>query len=91
MRPETHEIRLHDRQTLNTFTALVEMKPEMVPMLLKWITKHKFSVHEQALDNAITLKVEMFNFTLVHKQATEADLLQVLQQIHAERQDIIRD
>ncbi len=62
---ENMEITLQDTFTLNTFCAKVEIKQQYLPLLLKWIGKRKFSVLEQALENTVSLRIEMFNFSLV--------------------------
>ena len=65
---------------------------ELLPLLLKWLSKRKFSVQEQALDNAIILKVEeMFAFTLQQHQTTATDLIQTLEHVKEERQELMRD
>ena len=53
---------------------------------MKWLNKKKFSVVEQALENTVALRIEMFTFHLVQRPTTEKDLLTVLGQVKSERQ-----
>ena len=62
-----------------------------MPLLVKWISRGHFSVEEQACETAITLKVEMFTFSLLGEQTDELTLLSHLRQIQSERNDIARD
>ena len=53
---------------------------------------HLIPLQEQALDNAILLKVEeMFTFTLLQHQTTASDLIQTLEHVKVERQELMRD
>lgn len=85
MLPENLEITLHDTLTLNTYSAKVELKQQYIPLLLKWLSKRKFSVVEQALENTVSLRCEMFTFHLVQRLTSEKDLLNILGSIRAER------
>lgn len=41
---DNYEITMHDRQTLNTYTSRIDLKPDLIPLLLKWLSKSKYSV-----------------------------------------------
>jgi hypothetical protein len=43
---DNYEIIMHDRQTLNTYTARIDLKPDLIPLLLKWLSKLKYTVQE---------------------------------------------
>lgn len=35
---ENYEISLHDRLSLNTYSARVELSPDLTPLLVKWLS-----------------------------------------------------
>lgn len=59
---ETIEVIVKDNQNLNEFSATVPFEKAYLPKLINWIAKRRFQVVEQAREDTILLRVDMFSF-----------------------------
>jgi hypothetical protein len=87
------EIIVKDTQNLNEYSATVTFDQAYLPKLLSWIQKRRFCVNEQASDDKILLRVDIFSFELKLRQAGGdlASMIQELRSVRAERESIMRD
>lgn len=90
---ETIEILVKDNHNLNEFSALVPFEKIYLPKLIQWIGKRRFQVVEQAREDTILLRVDMFSFELKlkHSGAELAAMLKELRNVRAERSTIMKD
>lgn len=90
---ETIEILVKDNQNLNEFSAHVAFEMDYLPKLIDWIGKRRYQVIEQAREDTILLRVDMFSFELKLKHSGEelAAMLKELRNVRAERETIMKD
>ena len=66
------EVVVRDNENLNEFTTRVVFPDEYVKKLVEWVQKRRYSLVEDALENQVTLRVDIFTFSLkLSKPASE--------------------
>ena len=61
---ENVEIIVRDSENMNEYTALVAFNDEYLPKLVEWIEKRRYHLIEHAMEDHVTLKVDIFTFVL---------------------------
>ena len=58
------EIVVRDTENMNEYVARVEFDEQYLAKLVEWVHKSKYSLVENAIENHLTLKVDIFTFSL---------------------------
>ena len=89
------EISVRDTENMNEFVTRVAFSEQYLPKLVDWVQKNRFQLVEHAMEDHLTLKVDIFTFVLklanVGEEETAKGLLQELKKVKAERQAILKD
>jgi len=90
---ENIEILVKDNQNLNEFAATVAFDKAYLSKLVHWISKRRFQVVEQAREDTILLRVDIFSFELKLKASGEelAAMLSELRNVRQERESIMKE
>ena len=49
---------------MNEYVAVVAFQESYLPKLIDWVQKQRFKLIEHAMENHITLKIDIFTFEL---------------------------
>jgi len=86
------EILVRDKDTLREYEGQVNLDPTYSEKLTEWIQKRRYNLIEQAKEDQMLLKVDIFSFPLTLKKDDSAQkILEELSVVKKERSDIMRD
>lgn len=86
------QIIVRDRETLREYEASVYLDPTFQPKLVDWIEKRRYHLQEQATEDKMLLKVDIFSFNLaLQKNDSPQKMIAELSIVKAERTSIIKD
>lgn len=80
---------------MNVYSTKAAFAEKHLPKLIEWIQKGRYKLIEHAMEDHITLKVDIFTFVLklrnLSEEETATGLLEELQKVRAERQKILKE
>ena len=86
---------MRDTENMNQYTAKVAFAEQYLSKLVDWITKKRYQLIEHAMEDHLTLKVDIFTFVLklekVSDEEAATSLLAELKTVRQDRQKILRD
>ena len=89
------EIVVRDTENMNEYVARVAFDEQYLAKLVEWVHKSRYSLVESAMEDHITLKVDIFTFSLqlrnVSDEMAARSLLHELKRVKTEREQLLKD
>lgn len=72
------EIIVRDTENMNEFTARVSFEEQYLGKLVDWVTKKRYQLIEHAMEDHLTLKVDIFTFVLKLRKVSDQEAASTL-------------